>query len=108
MPEELYLERPLFGGSITCTFPSRFQDVSNIRQVPDHQEVFADPGRDESLIFELLDFKHDVGDNGSAAWFLLDLASEQNAEGTTPCWLSFLGWQFTRYSFEGSFTRSWW
>lgn len=83
MPEELYLERPLFGGSITCTFPSRFQDVSNIRQVPDHQEVFADPGRDESLIFELLDFKHDVGDNSSAAWFLLDLASEQNAEGTT-------------------------
>lgn len=24
-----------------------------------------------------------MGDNGSAAWFLLDLASEQNAEGTT-------------------------
>lgn len=46
------------------------------------KEVFVDPSRDESLIFELLDFKHDVGDNGSAVWFLQDLATEQNAEGS--------------------------
>ncbi|KAK4841889.1 hypothetical protein QYF36_012085 [Acer negundo] len=76
-------ERPLFGGAIASTFPHRFQDVSNVRQVPDHQEVFVDPARDESLIFELLDFKDDVGDNGSAAWFLQDLATEQDAEGCT-------------------------
>ncbi|KAK3223070.1 hypothetical protein Dsin_010095 [Dipteronia sinensis] len=76
-------ERPLFGGAIATAFPHRFQDVSNIRQVPDHQEVFVDPARDESLIFELLDFKDDVGDNGSAAWFLQDLATEQDAEGCT-------------------------
>lgn len=42
-----------------------------------------DPARDESLIFELLDFKADVADNGSATWFLQDLAAEQNAEGAT-------------------------
>lgn len=40
-----------------------------------------DPARDESLIFELLDLKLDVADNGSATWFLQDLASEQDAEG---------------------------
>lgn len=40
-----------------------------------------DPSRDESLIFELLDFKTDVGDIGSASWFLNDLAREQDAEG---------------------------
>lgn len=40
-----------------------------------------DPTRDESLIFELVEFKHDVGDNGSAVWFLRDLANEQEAEG---------------------------
>ncbi|KAK3227601.1 hypothetical protein Dsin_007463 [Dipteronia sinensis] len=74
-------ERPLFGGAIATTFPHRFHDVSNIRLVPDHQEVFVDPARDESLIFELLDFKEDVGDNGSAASFLQDLATEQDAEG---------------------------
>ncbi|EEF38202.1 ran guanine nucleotide release factor [Ricinus communis] len=83
MPEDSYTERPLFGGAITTSFPLRFQDVSNIRQVPDHQEVFVDPARDESLIFELLDFKHDIGDNGSATWFLQDLANEQDAEGCT-------------------------
>lgn len=40
-----------------------------------------DPTRDESLIFELLDYKHEVGDEGSAIWFLQDLATEQEAEG---------------------------
>lgn len=40
-----------------------------------------DPTRDESLIFEFLEFKHDVGDDGSAVWFLQDLANEQEAEG---------------------------
>ncbi|KAA0034408.1 putative ran guanine nucleotide release factor [Cucumis melo var. makuwa] len=96
MSADFSTERPLFGGAIVSTFPLRFQvvffnsdsvsfpfvDVSNVRQVPDHQEVFVDPSRDESLIFELLDFKHDVGDNGSAVWFLQDLATEQDAEGS--------------------------
>lgn len=45
------------------------------------QEVFVDPSRDESLIFELLDFKTEVVDNGSASWFLHDLAREQDAQG---------------------------
>ncbi|EXB73285.1 hypothetical protein L484_009363 [Morus notabilis] len=82
MPEESSTERPLFGGAISATFPLRFQDVSDIRQVPDHQEVFVDPARDESLIFELLELKHEVGDNESATWFLQDLANEQDAEGS--------------------------
>ncbi|KAL5123260.1 Ran guanine nucleotide release factor [Glycine soja] len=82
MPEDIVYQHPLFGGKIASTFPHRFQDVSNIRQVPDHQEVFADPSHDESLIFELLEFKPDVADNGSAAWFLQDLATEQDAEGS--------------------------
>lgn len=45
------------------------------------KEVFVDASRDESLIFELLDLKPEIGDNGSAAWFLQDLASEQEVEG---------------------------
>ncbi|XP_043703583.1 ran guanine nucleotide release factor-like [Telopea speciosissima] len=82
MPGDNCVERPLFGGAISSAFPLRFQDVSNIREVPDHQEVFVDPARDESMIFELLDFKHDVQDNRSAAWFLQDVATEQDAEGS--------------------------
>ncbi|KAJ6858284.1 hypothetical protein NC652_040756 [Populus alba x Populus x berolinensis] len=83
MPEDISTDRPLFGGAISSTFPVRFQDVSNIRQVPDHQEVFADPSRDESLVFELLDLKPDINDNESAVWFLQDLANEQDAQGFT-------------------------
>ncbi|KAK9675873.1 hypothetical protein RND81_11G037500 [Saponaria officinalis] len=73
-------DRPLFGGAISMTFPLRFQDVSDVRQVPDYQEAFADSIRDESIIVELLDFEHDVADDASAVWFLQDLAREQNAE----------------------------
>lgn len=52
-----------------------------------------DPERDESLIFELLDLKHDVADNGSATWFLQDLAREQGAEGNIVILLSFTSLQ---------------
>lgn len=83
MSNDQCVERSLFGGAISTTFPLRFTDVSDIRQVPDHQEVFVDPGRDESLIIELLDLKHDVADTGSAGWFFNDLANEQDAEDTT-------------------------
>ncbi|GJX22500.1 probable ran guanine nucleotide release factor [Tanacetum coccineum] len=75
-------QRHLFGGAISTNFPLRFEDVSNIREVPDHQEVFVDPARDESLIVEILELKDDVADNGSATWFLQDLAIEQSADGT--------------------------
>lgn len=44
------------------------------------KEAFADPSRDESLIFELLELKSEVEDAGSAAWFLRDLAREQDAQ----------------------------
>ncbi|XP_055818666.1 uncharacterized protein LOC129887552 isoform X6 [Solanum dulcamara] len=55
--------RPLFGDTISTTFPLHFQDVTNMRQVPNHQV--------------------DVVDSGSAIWFLQDLANEQEAEETT-------------------------
>ncbi|KAL3629047.1 hypothetical protein CASFOL_027108 [Castilleja foliolosa] len=82
MSGDFCTQRNLFGGAVVSNFSLRFEDVSNIRQVPDHQEVFVDPTRDESLIFELLDLKTDVADHGSATWFLQDLANEQDAEGT--------------------------
>ncbi|XWS64272.1 hypothetical protein CRYUN_Cryun06bG0172100 [Craigia yunnanensis] len=71
MSSDFLSERPLFGGAISTAFPLRFQ------------EVFVDPARDESFIFELLDYKHEVGDDGSSVWFLQDLAIEQDGEGFT-------------------------
>eukprot|EP00250_Pteridium_aquilinum_P009308 c18585_g1_i1 orf=154-750(+) len=74
--------RPLFGGAISCSLPPRLQDVSSIREVPDNQEVYADPNRDESVIIELLELEQNVADAESAVWFLHDLSREQDAGHT--------------------------
>ncbi|CAN6638136.1 nuclear import protein Mog1p [Trichomonascus vanleenenianus] len=46
----------LFGGAVSSCVPAGFVDVSEFRQVPDHQEVFANAREsDDSLIFELME-----------------------------------------------------
>uniref|UniRef100_A0A8I6XAI1 Uncharacterized protein n=1 Tax=Hordeum vulgare subsp. vulgare TaxID=112509 RepID=A0A8I6XAI1_HORVV len=79
MAGESSTRRPLFGSTVSTAFPVRFEDVSNIREVPDHQEVLVDPARDKSLIFELLDLKGEVEDGGSVLWFLRNVTNEQDA-----------------------------
>ncbi|GKD81557.1 zinc finger, CCHC-type containing protein [Tanacetum coccineum] len=70
-------QRHLLGGVISTNFPLRFEDVSNIHEVPDHQEVFVDHACDESLMVEILELKDDVVNNGSevkvSSWFLNEL-----------------------------------
>ncbi|CAI5460164.1 unnamed protein product [Closterium sp. Yama58-4] len=55
-------------------------DISNFREVPNNQEVFADASRDESIVIELLEMKADVADADSSRWFLEDLMREQEAQ----------------------------
>ncbi|XP_023753921.2 uncharacterized protein LOC111902306 [Lactuca sativa] len=74
----------MFGGAVSTTFPLRLEDVSNSRETLDHQEVFVDPARDECLIFELLELKDDVEDNGSCTWFYLIQVTEQSAVFEAP------------------------
>lgn len=45
--------RELFGGALSIELPSRFVDLSQFRQIPDHQEVFADGNTDQSIIIEI-------------------------------------------------------
>ncbi|RMZ84188.1 hypothetical protein DV738_g605, partial [Chaetothyriales sp. CBS 135597] len=45
--------RELYGGAITTELPSDYVDASNVRQVPDHQEVYLSPTQLTSLIFEI-------------------------------------------------------
>ncbi|KAJ2021422.1 hypothetical protein IWW57_004904, partial [Coemansia sp. S610] len=47
--------RNLFGGAMTMVIPKAMTDISLIRQVPDHQEVFADALTDTSIIIEILE-----------------------------------------------------
>ncbi|KAF1987623.1 Mog1p/PsbP-like protein [Aulographum hederae CBS 113979] len=44
---------PLFGGAITVDLPKTFLDSSNIRQIPDHQEVYLDLNGLTNVIFEI-------------------------------------------------------
>lgn len=62
---------PLWGGALTCSLPEDAGDISAIREVPDHQEVWVLPG-DQSVIFELLE-RQDVSDSDAPSFFWDDL-----------------------------------
>lgn len=46
----------LYGGAMQCSLPKGMLDVSKLRQVPDTQEVFVSANKDESIIFDLLEY----------------------------------------------------
>jgi len=73
----------LFGGAMRTVLPKRFRDVSDVRQVPDHQEVWQDIGgaaaagridfNDAAVVVEILDYQN-VADKNSIRYFFEDLA----------------------------------
>nr|GEV44118.1 hypothetical protein [Tanacetum cinerariifolium] len=64
------------------------KNIKKVTEVIDVENWRVDNSRvlrhahDESLIVEILELKDDVADNGSATWFLQELAIGQSAEGT--------------------------
>merc|ERR1712098_221626 len=48
-----FTSTPLFGGALIVDLPTSFADVSTIRQVPDHQEVYLDKDGFTSIIFDI-------------------------------------------------------
>eukprot|EP00386_Alphamonas_edax_P008756 GDKI01028524.1.p1 GENE.GDKI01028524.1~~GDKI01028524.1.p1 ORF type:complete len:112 (-),score=32.43 GDKI01028524.1:5-340(-) len=68
----------LFGGAFSCSLPPSFKDVSAIREVPDHQEVFADTATDCSLMVEILQ-PAPVPDAEAVGFHFEDLASANDA-----------------------------
>jgi len=48
------IERDLYGGAIVAKMPPNLIDASDIRQVPDNQEVFLYPDSGVSIIVEIL------------------------------------------------------
>jgi hypothetical protein len=57
-----YTSTPLFGGALIVDLPSTFADVSTIRQVPDHQEVYLDKDGFTSIIFDITQRVGGAGD----------------------------------------------
>ncbi|KAI0836804.1 Mog1p/PsbP-like protein [Hypoxylon sp. FL0890] len=58
-----YKSTPLYGGALIADLPSNFADVSEIRQVPDNEEVYIDKNGFTSIIFDITER---VGGPGSS------------------------------------------
>jgi hypothetical protein len=50
-----FLPASLFGGAIYTELPAAFTDVSTLRQVPDHQEVFVQNQGLVSIMFDIME-----------------------------------------------------
>ncbi|KAI8065887.1 hypothetical protein BC940DRAFT_334405 [Gongronella butleri] len=68
--------QPLFGGAISTSIKSSYLDASQIRQIPDNQEVFVDMNTQQSLIIELLEKVEHL--NEEAARFHFEQIAEHN------------------------------
>ncbi|KAK9844581.1 hypothetical protein WJX74_004227 [Apatococcus lobatus] len=70
--------RKLFGGAIESALPERFTDVSDLRPVPDNQEIFTDTDRSETLIFEIMELLPMPAKEAAETLFL-DMAEQDQA-----------------------------
>lgn len=70
----------LYGGAILVTLPVAFEDISVVRQVPDHQEVFVDRNSEMSFIVELVAHNRDVSHADAPKFFFTDLAECNEAQ----------------------------
>lgn len=52
-----FVARDLYGGAISADIPASFLDASDLRQIPDHQEVFLSKSTLTSVIFEINEYQ---------------------------------------------------
>ncbi|XP_063059428.1 ran guanine nucleotide release factor [Engraulis encrasicolus] len=73
------MARPLFGGALSATIPHSAQDISELREIPDNQEVFAHRTTDQSIIVELLEYQSQVDNEEAARYHFEDVAGSNKA-----------------------------
>jgi Ran-interacting Mog1 protein len=92
-----YSLRQLWGGAAQSEIPSSFLDMSDLRQVPDHQECWMDAGTGSNdaasrlLVFELLEHRDSVQDSDAARFYFADLADANGSGGGDDHQSSFVG-----------------
>ncbi|XP_062400243.1 ran guanine nucleotide release factor-like [Sardina pilchardus] len=79
------MARPLFGGALSATIPPSAQDISELREIPDNQEVFAHRETDQSIIVELLDYQSHVENEDAAKYHFEDVAGSNKASEPGTC-----------------------
>jgi hypothetical protein len=73
-----WVTKELYGGAISCELPASYADVSELRQVPDNQEVFAEIKTDQSIIIELLQ-REEVSNDKIGEHLFSNLAADNAA-----------------------------
>ncbi len=72
--------RPLYGGAIESILLPIFEDVSSLRDIPDHQEVFLHHDSEASIIVELLDLEKDASESNILSHYFTDLAKHNDCQ----------------------------
>ncbi|CAK3971077.1 ran-interacting mog1 [Lecanosticta acicola] len=72
----------LFGGAIVVDLPATFEDVSEIRQVPDNQEVYLDRAGFSSIVVDILERVTDKPNDIEALKFHLSDIVDEDAGQT--------------------------
>ncbi|KAL6764755.1 hypothetical protein V8C86DRAFT_2469535 [Haematococcus lacustris] len=82
-PSDAWVDRPLFGGAMLLPLPARMTDISDIRPVPDHQEVWADPHCDQSLVVEVVEYASAVQcDQECGRYYFEDQACQNDSSSS--------------------------
>ncbi|KAF3033815.1 hypothetical protein E8E12_003567 [Didymella heteroderae] len=74
-----FTNTPLYGGAITVDLPSKFADTSQIREVPDHQEVYLDSNGYSSIVVEILEYQEKGSDEEALQYHFADLIDEEDS-----------------------------
>eukprot|EP00954_Amorphochlora_amoebiformis_P017559 1319879-Amorphochlora_amoeboformis.AAC.2 len=70
----------LYGGTFKASLPSGLVDMSNVRQVPNHQEFYANADTGANVIFEINEMVKNVDDNEAVEFFFNNLAKDNDAK----------------------------
>ncbi len=98
-----FTDTPLYGGAITVDLPSNYADTrsvieflqrpgaplhsacqltcqhSQIREVPDHQEVYLDTNGYSSIVVEILEYQEKGSDEHALQYHFADLIDEEDS-----------------------------
>ncbi|XP_067930893.1 ran guanine nucleotide release factor-like [Watersipora subatra] len=69
----------IFGVALTAKLPEPRVDVSDLREIPDNQEVFAHTCTDQSIIIEVMEYEESEDDQALRIYFK-DLVDTNNAD----------------------------
>ena len=72
----------LFGGAVACFLPIPRMDISEVRQVPDNQEVYAHPKTDQSIVIELLEYQNIASGEEATRAHYLDISQANKSTET--------------------------